>query len=54
LSRLDVSHSDVTDEGIKAVAGACPLLAKLYLSNTKITDEGVKAVAAACPSLTIL
>jgi len=55
LTKLDVRHTEVTDDGIKAVAAACPLLTQLYVvEDDAVTDDGIKAVAAGCPLLTKL
>jgi len=49
-----MSFTEVTDEGVKAVAARCPLLTVLDVEDTKITDKGRRAVTAACPSILIL
>ena len=45
LRWLDLTYSDVNDEGIQGIAGLTNLT-KLYLRGTYITDEGLKHIAA--------
>ena len=50
LCKLNLSNTELTDEGTKAIAETIQLnvaLQKLNISNNKITDEGTKTIAEA-------
>eukprot|EP01047_Picozoa_sp_COSAG01_P016273 COSAG01_NODE_830_length_13271_cov_2.845278_3_plen_626_part_00 len=49
------SCAQVTDESLRVVAKACPLLTSLDLGRcNKVTDDGIRATAVACQQLTSL
>ncbi len=45
LKRLDLSVTDITDEGLEHITGLTAL-ETLYLGNTQVTDEGVEHLKA--------
>eukprot|EP00899_Mesostigma_viride_P023985 jgi/Mesvir1/4771/Mv22187-RA.1 len=50
LEALDVDYSEVTDEGVAALAHGCPLLRRLVLPK-RVTSSSIKEVAQHCPLL---
>ena len=54
LTRLDLRHSSIGDEGVAALVIGCPVLTSLDLSNNSIGVKGAVALAKGCLALELL
>ena len=54
LQRVTLNSSEVTEEGVLALAAHCRQLRELNILNTTVTEETVRLLAQHCPHLTKL
>ena len=54
LRHLDLSYTEVSDDGMEAIVAALPSLTSLNVVSRRVTTEGRRALAAQNPALTLL
>ena len=54
LQKIDLTHTDATDQTLYALAAVCPRLTEIHLNGLSISDTAVATLAQACCSLRIV